>query len=123
MKVLIWIVCCAIPFIIKWTLEDFEMTLTPMAFGLLQAGGAILALALCKKWDWYKAKKKAAEAGMTVSEYGRHGLSEEFLADLEKKCKSWSYELVKSELKSYVKKGKITKEQCIILLKEYSTTA
>ena len=122
MKALIWIVCCATPTIIKWTVEEFGLTFTPMAFALLQAGGACLALFLCKKWNWHQAEKKAAEAGMTVSEYGRHGLSQEFLADLEKKCKTWSYELVKSELKSYVRQGKITKEQCLILLKEYSTT-
>jgi hypothetical protein len=122
MKALIWIVCCATPTIIKWTFEEFGLTFTPITFALLQAGGVFLALVLCKKWDWHQAEKKAAEAGMTVSEYGRHGLSKEFLDDLEKKCKTWSYDLVKSELKSYVKEGKITKEQCLILLKEYSTT-
>lgn len=59
---------------------------------------------------------------MTVSEYAKHGLSEEFLAKLEEMCNTLPYEQVKSQLKDCVKKGKITKEQYIILLKEYSTT-
>jgi hypothetical protein len=66
--------------------------------------------------------KKASEANMTISEYGKQGLSEEFLAKLEEMCHTIPYEQVKSQLKACVKKGKITKEQYIILLNEYSTT-
>lgn len=116
MKVLIWIVCCALPTLITWTFDDFGIKVGGL---LLDVGAIWLALKLCKKWDWHRAEKKAAEAGMTVSEYGRHGLSEKFLAKLEEMCNTLPYEQVKPQLKACVKSGKITKEQYTILLKGY----
>lgn len=118
MKVLIWIGCCSLPTLLTWTFDDFGIKLGGT---ILNVGAIWLAFYLCKKWDWHQAEKKAAEAGMTVSEYGIHGLSEKFLAKLEELCNTVPYEQVKSQLKACVKSGKITKEQYIILLKEYST--
>jgi hypothetical protein len=122
MKVLIWIGCCTIPNIVNALFLQIGVRLGGLPVCLLQAGAVWLAFYLCKKWDWHRAEKKAAEAGMTVSEYGRQGLSEEFLAKLEELCHTVPFEQVKSQLKACVRKGKITKEQYIILLKEYSTT-
>lgn len=119
MKVLIWIGCCASPTLIAWTLADFGIVLNGIPFVLLEVASIWLAIKLCKKWDWHRATKKAMEAGMTVSEYGRKGLSEEFLAKLEEMCNTLPFEQVKPQLKACVKKGKITKEQYIILLEEY----
>lgn len=119
MKVLIWIVCCALPTIITWIFADFGIGLGGILFALLEVGAIWLALRLCKKWDWKQAENKAAELGMTVSEYGRHGLSEAFLAKLEELSNTVPYEQVKSQLKSCVRKGKISKEQYTILLAEY----
>ena len=136
MKVLIWIGCMILNYIIQ-NISAAVLACIPVSntgdaalIGLL--GGLLLAasigiciwlaITLCKKWDWYTVLKKAAEAEMTVSEYGKQGLSEEFLAKLEEMCHTIPYEQVKSQLKACVKKGKITKEQYIILLNEYSTT-
>ena len=119
MKVLIWIGCCALPTIIAWTFEDIGIRLGGLPVGLLHFGAITLAIKLCKKWDWHRVTKKAMEAGMTVSEYGRHGLSDEFLAKLEEMCNTLPIEQVKPQLKACVKKGKITKEQYIILIEEY----
>ena len=116
MKVLIWIVCCALPTLITWTFDDFGIKVGGLLF---EVGAIWLAYKLCKKWDWHQAEKKAAELRMSVTEYGRHGLSEEFLAKLEEMSNTLPYEQVKSQLKACVKKGKITKEQYTILLNEY----
>ena len=136
MKVLIWIGCMVLNYIIQ-SIANIVISCIPatdnsaiLIIGLLNGlllsasiGFCIwLAITLCKKWDWYNVLKKAAEANMTVSEYGRQGLSDEFLAKLEELCNTVPYERVKDQLKVCVKKGKITKEQYIILLKEYSTT-
>jgi hypothetical protein len=121
MKVLIWIGCCGAASIINMCLSDIGI-IGGLISALLYGGAVWLAITLCKKWDWYTVLKKAAEAEMTVSEYGRKGLSEEFLAKLQEMCNTIPYEQVKDQLKACVKKGKITKEQYIILLKEYSTT-
>lgn len=86
---------------------------------LIQGGAIWLAIKHCKRLDWYRAMKKANEAGMTLSEYGRLGLSEAFLAKLEEMCNTLPFEQVKPQLKACMKKGKITKEQYIILLEEY----
>ena len=98
----------------------------PLLSGLLSAASIglciWLAIKLCNTLDWYRVMKKATEAGMTVSEYGRHGLSDEFLAKLEELFNTVPYEQAKPQLKACVKKGKITQEQYIILLNEYSTT-
>ena len=136
MTALIWIGCMVLNFIIQGIVKGIvscipssdatAIIVIPLLNGLLSAasiGFCIwLAIKLCKKFDWHRVMKKALEAGMTVSEYGRHGLSEAFLAKLEELCNTVPYEQVKAQLKACVKKGKLTKEQYIILLKEYSTT-
>lgn len=124
MKVLIWIGYILVTSIATLILQDSGILLKSggMLTALLYIGTTTLAIMLCKKLDWYRIKKNATKAGMTVSEYGKKGLSQEFLTTLEKLCNTTSYERVKVSLKKCVKKGKITKEQYIILLKEYSTT-
>lgn len=136
MKALIWVGCMTLNYIIQSIVgaiisiipssDSTSLVLVGLLNGLLSAasiGFCIwLALKLCNKLDWYRVMKKASEAGMTVSEYGRQGLSEEFLAKIEKLFNTVPYEQAKPQLKACVKKGKITKEQYIILLKKYSTT-
>ena len=136
MKALIWIGCFTLHYIISNIAKalsflipipnDQALIFIPLLTGILVAASFgfswWIAITLCKKWDWYTVLKKASEAGMTVSEYGRHGLSEEFLTKLETMCNTISYEQVKAQLKACIKKGKITKEQYIILLREYTTT-
>ena len=133
MKALIWIGCLTLNYIISNIASAIVqcipvsgnegVILIGLLNGVLSAASIgfcmWLALRLCKKWDWYRVMKKAAEAGMSISEYGRHGLSEEFLAKLEEMCNTIPYEQVKSQLKACVKKGKITKEQYIILIEKY----
>lgn len=133
MKILIWIGCLVLNYILQ-SISTAIVSCIPVSnttdalliglFNGLLAAASIgfciwLAITLCKKWDWYNALKKASEAGMTVSEYARHGLSEGFLAKLEELCNTLPYEQVKPQLKACVRSGKITKEQYIILLKEY----
>jgi hypothetical protein len=118
MKALIWIGCTLAVVLINILLLPLEMGL---GYILMYAILIVLPEYLCKKLDWYRIKKNATNAGMTVSEYGKQGLSQEFLTTLEKLCNTTSYERVKFLLKKCVKKGKITKEQFIILLDEYST--
>lgn len=134
MKALIWIGCMILNYIIQGiaklivlcipATDDNAILLIGTLNGILSAASIglciWLAITLCKKWDWYKVLKKAAEANMTVSEYGRQGLSDEFFAKLEEMCNTLPYEQVKDQLKACVNKGKITKEQYIILLKEYT---
>lgn len=136
MKVLIWIGCMTLNYIIQGIIKVIASCLTfsdttaiiviPLLSGLLSAasiGFCIwFAIRLCKALDWYRVMKKASEAGMTISEYGKHGLSDEFLAKIEKVFNTVPYEQAKPQLKACVKKGKITKEQYIILLNEYSST-
>lgn len=122
MKALIWIGCFLGNAIIQTIIKDCGIILGGIPSALLFGATWFIATKLCNKWDMYQVEKKAAEAGMTVSEYGRQGLSDEFLAKLEELCNTVPYEQVKAQLKVCVKKGKITKEQYIILLKEYSTT-
>ena len=119
MKVVIWIGCCTVPYIMNSLFLGMGIRLGGLPVGLLQGGAIWLAIHLCKKWDWNQAEKKASEAGMTVSEYGKHGLSEKFLEKLEEISNTLPYEQVKSQLKACVKSGKITKEQYTILLNEY----
>ena len=133
MKVLIWIGCLVLNYIIQSistaivscipASNSTDAVIIGLLSGLLSAvsiGFCIwLASMLCKKWDWHQVEKKASEAGMTVSEYGKHGLSEKFLAKLEEMSNTLPYEQVKPQLKACVKSGKITKEQYIILLEEY----
>ena len=136
MKVLIWIGCMVLNYIIQSIFSAIsacipvssttEALLVGLVNGLLWAASIglfmWLAIKLCRMWDWYNVMKKASEAEMTVSEYGKKGLSDEFLAKLEELCNTVPYEQVKAQLKACVKKGKITKEQYIILLKEYTST-
>jgi hypothetical protein len=121
MKVLIWIGCCGTASFVSMLLADFGIILGGIPMALLYGGAVWLAIKLCEKWDWHKVTKKANEANITVSEYGRHGLPQAFLDKLEELCHTVPYEQVKAQLKACVRSGKITKEQCIILLKEYST--
>lgn len=133
MKVLIWIGCLTLNYIVS-TIASAIVRCIPVSnsSGVVLAGllnGLVsaasvgiciwLAIKLCKKVDWNRVTKKASEAGMTVSEYGRHGLSEAFLSKFEEMCNTLPYEQVKPQLKACVKKKKITKEQYIILLEEY----
>lgn len=135
MKVLIWIGCSILNFIMQImsktivscipATDDSSAIVIGTLNGIL-AGASIgfciwLAIKLCNTLDWHRVMKKAAEAGMSVSEYGRQGLSEAFLKKVEELCNTYPIEQVKPQLKACVKKGKITKEQYIILLKEYST--
>lgn len=122
MKVLIWIGCMLIPSITTMLFKDSGIILGGIPTGLLYGGAVWLSNKLCKKWDWYRVTKKATEVGMSVSEYAKQGLSEEFLNNLEKMCNTVPYEQVKSVLKKHVKEGKLTKEQSMVLLDEYSTT-
>lgn len=133
MKILIWLGCLILNYIISNIAlaivrcipvsDSSGVVLVGLLNGLLSVasiGFCIwLASRLCKKLDWHRATKKALEAGMTVSEYGRHGLSEKFLAKLEELSSTVPYEQVKSQLKACVKKGTITKEQYTILMHEY----
>ncbi|MGM9643043.1 MAG: hypothetical protein ACI3XI_07520 [Eubacteriales bacterium] len=135
MKVLIWIGCCTLNYFISTVIkavlnripssDEGSVLLIGFLNGIMIAASAgfciWLAVKLCAKWDWHKLSKKAATVGLTVSEYGKKGVSAEFLSDLEHLCNTVPYEHVKSHLKACVKKGIITKEQSIILLKEYST--
>ena len=122
MKILIWTGIMLIPSIIATLVKDSGILLGGIPTAILYGTAFWLANKLCKKYDWHRVAKKASKAGMTVSEYGRHGLSEEFLNKLEKLCNTVPYEQVKAMLKKCVKEGKITKEQSIVLLNEYSTT-
>lgn len=119
MKVLIWIGCILGTLLINILLSPLGIRLGYILMFLILC---VLPKYLCKKWDIRMIKKEATEAGMSVSEYAKQGLSEEFLANLEKMCNTVPYEQVKSKLKKYVKEGKLTKGQSIILLDEYSTT-
>ena len=134
MKVLIWIGCMILNYIIQSIasallkfipVEDNSGALLIGTLNGILAAASIgfciwLALKLCKKLDWHRATKKAAEEGRSVSEYGRHGLSEEFLTKLEAYCKATPIERVKDQFKVYIKEGKMTKEQSIILLEEFT---
>lgn len=133
MKALVWIGCMILNFVLQPiargvvscipVTDDSSVVLIATLNGVLS--GAIiglciwLAIKLCKKLDWYQVMKKASEAGMTVSAYGKHGLSQEFLDEIDRISHTLPYEQVKPKFKSFVKSGKMTKEQCIILLEEY----
>lgn len=134
MKVLIWIGCMTLNYIIQListaivscipTTDNSAIILIPLLKGILYAASigfcVWLAIKLCQKLDWHRVTKKASKAGMTVTEYGRQGLSEEFLNKVENLFNSVPIEQAKPQLKACVRKGKITKEQYIILLKEYT---
>ena len=134
MKILIWIGCMTLNYIIQLickaiiscipTTDDSSMILVATLNGLLAAASigfcVWLASKLCKKFDWHRVTQKAMEAGMTVTEYGKQGLSEEFLTKVDKLFNSVPIEQAKPQLKACVKKGKITKDQYIILLEEYT---
>jgi hypothetical protein len=136
MKALIWVGCLTLNYIIQSiavaivscipTSDNASLVLVGLLNGLLSASSIglciWLAIRLCHALDWYRVMKKASEKGMTVYEYGKQGLSEGFLAKIEELFNTVPYEQAKPQLKACVKKGKITKEQYIVLLKEYSTT-
>jgi hypothetical protein len=77
-----------------------------------------LAIKLCRKVDWKRAMEAVTESGMTVNEYAKQCLTEEFLEKLPK----LTYEQMKSALKAEKNNGKITQAQYIILLKLLSWT-
>ena len=115
MKALIWIGCCGAASIINMILMDCGIILGGIPYALLFVGTSYLALKLCEKYDWSRAMEKVAESGMTITEYAKQGLTEEFLNSLPK----LTYEKMKTTLKAEVSKGNITEAQYIILLKYY----
>lgn len=133
MKALIWIGYLTVAQIVV-KLSDAIVDLIPISndtdimlvallggtiYALIQSVAIWLAIRHCKKWDWYRIKKKSAKAGMTVSEYARYGLTEKFLEKLDTLCKSVPIPRVKPLLKELKKQKKITKDQYIIFLDEY----
>lgn len=122
MKVLIWIGCFFSVAVIQMIVSDFGIILGGIPTALLFGAAWFVAKKLCDKWDMHNIEKKAAEANMTVSEYAKQGLSEDFLAKVEHVFNTLPYERAKDKLKECVKKKKITKDQYIILLREYSKT-
>lgn len=118
MKALIWISCCSAASLISAFLLDLGMIIGGIPSALLFGGAVWLAFKLCEKYDWSKAMEKVAESGMTIPEYAKQGLTEDFLHNLPK----LTYEKMKSTLKAEVSKGNITPAQCIILLKLCSWT-
>lgn len=133
MKVLIWIGCLTLNYIISNTASAIVqcipasstegIILIGLLNGVLSAasiGFCIwLAFKLCKKWDWYRIMTNASKAGMSVSEYARHGLTEKFLEKLDSLCNSVHIAQVKPLLKELLKQKKITKDQYKIFLDEY----
>lgn len=134
MKVLIWIGCLILNFIIQVVKNVIIIALIPITDDVSRILAELLsytlwaaivcfcvwlAIKLCKKWDWYEIMKKATEAGMSVSEYGRQGLSEKFLVKLDSLFKSVHVLRVKPLLKELRKQKKITRDQYIIFLNEY----
>lgn len=132
MKVLIWIGCMILNYIIQGistsivacipAKDSSAILLVGLLNGILAAasiGFCIwLAIKLCKKLDWSRAMQKVAESRMSISEYGRQGLSDKFLDQLP----NLTYEQLKSVLKAAKNNGKITREQYTILLHSYSWT-
>lgn len=132
MKVLIWIGCMILNYIIQGirmsivacipAKNSIAILLGGLLNGILTAasiGFCIwLAIKLCKKLDWYRAMQKVAESRMSISEYGKQGLSEKFI----EKLPSLTYEQLKAVLKKAKNEGKITREQYTILLHTYSWT-
>lgn len=117
MKALIWIGCCGAASIVSMCFGGLGM-LGAIPSALLFGGAAWLAYKLCNKLDWSKAMEKVAESGMTITDYAKQGLTEDFLQGLPR----LTYEKMKSTLKEKVVKGEITEAQCTILLKLYSWT-
>lgn len=132
MKALIWIGCMTLSSIVENicggmvmlipTSDDSSSLLVGTLRGVVGAAvygiGVWIAIKMCQKRDWNLAMQKVAETNMTVSEYGRQGLSEAFL----EKLTQMTDDQLKSVLKEAKKRGKITKEQYTILLKEYTRT-
>lgn len=132
MKALIWIGCMILSYIMQIisksivalipVTDDSSIIMIGVLSGILGATSAFfciwLAIKLCQRLDWHRVTKKAKSAGMSVSEYGIRGISEERLAEIKKWFKTLPLEQVKPKLKALIKEGEITKEQYIILLKE-----
>ena len=132
MKALIWIGCMILSYIMQIisksiialipVTDDRSIIMIGVLSGILGAISACfciwLAIKLCQRLDWHRVTKKAKSAGMSVSEYGIRGISEERLAEIKKWFKTLPLEQVKPKLKALIKEGEITKEQYIILLKE-----
>lgn len=117
MKALIWIGCCGAASIVSMCFGGLGK-LGAIPSGILFGGAVWLAYKLCNKLDWSRAMEKVAESGMTITDYAKQGLTEDFLQGLPR----LTYEKMKSTLKEKVVKGEITEAQCTILLKLYSWT-
>ena len=84
-----------------------------LGYILMYAALFFLPNYFCKKYDWHRAMKAVKESGLSVNEYTKQGLS----PDLVEKLPKYPYEQVKTVLKDLKKKGTITHEQYVILLK------
>lgn len=130
MKIFIWVGCLVSYLLVSVIIDSLLMPLGIrlgwlLRFLLLTATVA-LAKTLCNKRDnhktgkcsWQTAMEKVAESDMSVNEYAKQGLTEDFLLGLPK----LTYENMKSVLKAKVCKGEITEAQYVILLKKLSWT-
>ena len=115
MKALIWIGCFLGTVIVNILLLPLELRLGYM---LMYANLFVLPSYLCKKLDLHRAMKAVKESGMSVNEYAKQGLSDDFVAQLP----NMAYEKMKSVLKAKKKEGSITHEQYVLLLKLCSWT-
>ena len=118
MKALIWCACMLIPALPLTLAKDYGIIVGGIPTAILYGIGIWLANKLCNKLDLKKAMKKVAETGMTVEEYAKQGLSDDFLNQLPMLV----YEQMKIKLKEKESSGIITHEQYILLLRLYSWT-
>ena len=122
MKILIWIGCMAIPSITTMLIKDNGILLGGALYGVLCAilygAAAWIANMLCAKLDWGRAMEEVKKSGMSVTEYAKQGLTQEFVDQLPKN----TYEQMKVILKKKEAEGGITHAQYIILLKLCSWT-
>lgn len=118
MKVLIWISCMFVPSFIAMIAKDIGLILGGILTATLYCIAIFIARKLCDKFDWKKAMQAVSESGMSVNEYAKQGLSEEFVSDLPK----LTYENMKAVLKNKKNKNEITDAQYILLLRLCSWT-
>lgn len=98
--------------------KDYGIIVGGIPTAILYGIGNWLANKLCRKIDWKRAMKAVAESGLSVEEYAKQGLSDDFLNQLPKLV----YEQMKAKIKEKERDGIITHEQYIILLKLCSWT-
>lgn len=118
MKILIWIGCMAIPSITAMLVKDNGILLGGIPSAILYGLAVWLACTLCAKLDWSRAMEEVKKSGMSVTEYAKQGLTQEFVDQLPKN----TYEQMKVILKKKETEGSITHAQYIILLKLCSWT-